>query len=131
MIYGYARVSTIGQDLAQQIAQPTAGGFVKIYREKIGGATAERPQLKRAIGALDDGNVVMVTATDHLARNPRDLLSILHAVKGAGVGFLWLAGSMVDIRGASRCAPLLVNRRQQRVKMRALHRRNECPIPAS
>lgn len=74
MIYGYARVSTTGQDLAQQLAQLTAAGCVKIYREKLSGATAERPQLKRAIGALDDGDVLMVTATDRLARNTRDLL---------------------------------------------------------
>ncbi|MDF0546624.1 recombinase family protein, partial [Sphingobium sp. H39-3-25] len=46
MIYGYARVSTTGQDLAQQIAQLTDAGCVKIYREKISGANAERPQLK-------------------------------------------------------------------------------------
>ncbi|WP_140419318.1 recombinase family protein, partial [Sphingobium sp. Z007] len=96
MIYGYARVSTTGQDLAQQIAQLTDAGCVKIYREKISGANAERPQLKRAIGALDDGDVLMVTATDRLARNTRDLLNILHAVKEAGAGFRSLAEPMVD-----------------------------------
>ena len=87
MIYGYARVSTNGQDLAQQLAQLEAAGCAKIYREKISGASAERPQLKRAIGALDPGDVLMVTATDRLARNTRDLLNILHAVKEAGAGF--------------------------------------------
>ena len=96
MIYGYARVSTNGQDLAQQLAQLSAARCVKIYREKISGATAERPQLKRAIGALNDGAVLMVTATDRLARNTRDLLDILHAVKEAGAGFRSLAEPMVD-----------------------------------
>ena len=47
MIYGYARVSTTGQDLAQQIARLTDAGCVKIYREKISGAAAERPQPNR------------------------------------------------------------------------------------
>lgn len=56
MIYGYARVSTTDQGLAQQVAQLTDAGWVKIYREKISGATAECPQLKRAIGVLDDGD---------------------------------------------------------------------------
>lgn len=88
MIYGYARVSTTGQDLAQQLAQLTAAGRVKIYREKLSGATTERPQLKRAINALDDGDVLMVTSTDRLARNTRDLLNILHTMKEAGAGFL-------------------------------------------
>jgi DNA invertase Pin-like site-specific DNA recombinase len=56
-IYGYARVSAIGQDLAQQLAQLEAAGSTKIYREKISGATPERSQLKRAIGARDPGDV--------------------------------------------------------------------------
>lgn len=61
MIYGYARVSSNGQDLAQQLAQLDAAGCTKVYREKVSAATAERPQLKRAIGALDAGDVLMVT----------------------------------------------------------------------
>lgn len=96
MIYGYARVSSNGQDLAQQLAQLDAAGCTKIYREKISGATAERPQLQRAIGALDAGDVLMVTSTDRLARNTRDLLNILHAVKEAGAGFRSIAEPMVD-----------------------------------
>jgi len=96
MIYGYARVSTNGQDLAQQIAQLEIAGCTKIFREKISGASIERPQLKRAMVALDLGDVLMVTATDRLARNTRDLLNILHAVKEAGAGFRSLAEPMVD-----------------------------------
>src|SRR3546814_16307532 len=96
MIYGYARVSSNWQDLAQQLAQLDAAGCTKIYREKVSAATAERPQLKRAIGALDAGAVLMVTATDRLPRNTRDLLHILHAVKEAGAGFRSLAAPTVD-----------------------------------
>ena len=96
MIYGYARVSSNGQDLAQQFAQLDAAGCTKIYREKVSAASAERPQLKRAIGALDAGDVLMVTATDRLARNTRDLLNILHGVKEAGAGFRSIAEPMVD-----------------------------------
>src|SRR3546814_14326222 len=96
MIYGYARVSSNGQDLAQQLAQLDAAGCTKIYREKVSAATAERHQLKRAIGALDAGDVLMVTATDRLARNTRDLLNILHAVKEAGSGFRSIAAPMLD-----------------------------------
>ena len=78
-------------------ARPTRRGWcTKVYREKISGATAERPQLKRAIGALDAGDVLMVTSTDRLARNTRDLLNILHAVKEAGAGFRSIAEPMVD-----------------------------------
>jgi len=96
MIYGYARVSSNGQDLAQQLAQLDAAGCTKIYREKVSDATAERPQLKRAIGGLDASDVLMVTSTDRLARNTRDLLNILHAVREAGAGFRSIAEPMVD-----------------------------------
>lgn len=96
MIYGYARVSTNGQDLAQQLTQLETAGCTKIFREKISGTSAERPQLKRAIGALDPGDVLMVTATDRLARNTRDLLNTLHMVKEAGAGFRSIAEPMLD-----------------------------------
>ncbi|MES3110547.1 recombinase family protein [Sphingomonas aurantiaca] len=96
MIYGYARVSSNGQDLAQQLAQLTAAGCTKIYSEKASAATAERPQLKRVINALGIGDVLMVTATDRLARNTRDLLNILHLVQKAGAGFRSIAEPMVD-----------------------------------
>jgi DNA invertase Pin-like site-specific DNA recombinase len=96
MIYGYARVSSNGQDLTQQLAQLDVAGCTKVYREKVSAATAERPQLRRAIAALDAGDVLMVTSTDRLARNTRDLLNILHAVKEAGAGFRSIAEPMVD-----------------------------------
>src|SRR3546814_9706973 len=77
MIYGYARVSSNGQDLAQQLAQLDAAGCTKIYREKVSAATAERPQLKRAIGALDAGDVLMVTATDRSEEHTSELQSLM------------------------------------------------------
>ena len=53
MIYGYARVSTTDQDTAAQVEQLTAAGAVKVFRENISGATADRPQLKKALAALE------------------------------------------------------------------------------
>src|SRR3546814_21029686 len=78
MIYGYARVSSTGQDMVQQLAQLDAAGCTKIYRVKVSAATAERPPLQRAIGARDAGDVLLVTATDSLARHTPALLNILH-----------------------------------------------------
>jgi DNA invertase Pin-like site-specific DNA recombinase len=46
MIHGYARISTDAQDLTNQVAQLEAAGYGIIFREKISGATAERPQLR-------------------------------------------------------------------------------------
>jgi DNA invertase Pin-like site-specific DNA recombinase len=52
MIYGYARVSTEAQDLTGATAQLKAAGCQKIFREKITGMTADRPQLKKMITKL-------------------------------------------------------------------------------
>ena len=45
MIYGYARVSTAAQDESSQVRQLKAAGCEKVFREKITGTTANRPQL--------------------------------------------------------------------------------------
>ncbi|MBV8119818.1 MAG: recombinase family protein [Alphaproteobacteria bacterium] len=55
MIYGYARVSTAAQDESGQVAQLKAAGCEKIFREKITGTTADRPQLKKLMKALTPG----------------------------------------------------------------------------
>ena len=73
-ICGYARVSTDGQDLAPQVAQLKAEGAEKVFREKVSGARANRPELTRLLKALGAGDVVIVTRLDRLARSTRDLL---------------------------------------------------------
>ena len=74
MIVGYARVSTDGQTLdAQQAALREAGCAAKVYSEKISGAVADRPALAKAIGALADGDTLVVCKLDRLARTTRGL----------------------------------------------------------
>ena len=96
MNYGYARVSTDGQDLAQQLAALRAAGCVQTFQEKASGANADRPQLRRAIRILEAGDVLTVTSIDRLARDTRDLLNILYDVKTAGAGFRSIAEPLVD-----------------------------------
>ena len=74
-IYGYARVSTGPQDLTNQVAQLKAAGCATIFREKITGTHAERPQLKRLIKALHPGDVVIIPAVYRLSRDTTDLLA--------------------------------------------------------
>ena len=74
-IYGYARVSTDGQTLDAQIAQLKAAGAEKVFREKVSGARADRPELARLMRTLSAGDVVIVTRLDRLARSTRDLLN--------------------------------------------------------
>ena len=96
MIYGYARVSTDAQDLSNQVAQLKAAGCATIFREKMSGATAERPQLKRQMARLDAGDVVVIPAVDRLSRDTTDLLVIARDMQRAGAGLRSLAEPVVD-----------------------------------
>ncbi|WP_377829297.1 recombinase family protein [Bradyrhizobium lupini] len=87
MKYGYARVSTSEQDHAGQVDALKAAGAVKVFSEKISGVRADRPQLARAIAALDHGDVLAVTRIDRLARSSRDLLNIVHEIEARGATF--------------------------------------------
>jgi DNA invertase Pin-like site-specific DNA recombinase len=95
-IYGYARVSTNGQDLAGQIAELEAAGCTKIYREKVSGAKTDRPELAKMLRALDSGDVLIVSRLDRLARSTRDLLNVLDEVAKAGAGFRSLKDTWAD-----------------------------------
>jgi DNA invertase Pin-like site-specific DNA recombinase len=99
MIYGYARVSTIAQDLANQLAQLRSAGCEKVFREKITGTTAERPQLKKLMSALAHGDVVVIPAVDRLSRDTTDLLVIARDMQRAGAGLRSLAEPMLDTTG--------------------------------
>ncbi len=96
MVIGYARVSTNGQDLANQLAALETAGCVKVYREKLSGARSDRPQLAKALAALDEGDVLLVTRLDRLARSTRDLLNIVHAIGERGAAFKSLADAWAD-----------------------------------
>ena len=86
MIYGYARVSTDDQDLAAQLADLTAAGCERIYREKISGAAIDRPQLGKMMKKLAPGDVVITPAVDRLSRDTTDLLVIARDMQRAGAG---------------------------------------------
>jgi hypothetical protein len=84
MICGYARVSTHAQDLSNQVAQLKAAGCGAIFREKISGATTDRPQLKKFMAKLSAGDVVVTPAVDRLSRDTTDLLVIARNISRPG-----------------------------------------------
>ena len=94
--YGYARVSTDGQTLDAQIAQLKAAGAEKIFREKVSGARADRPELARLMRTLNAGDVVLVTRLDRLARSTRDLLNTLASISDKQAGFRSLNDTWAD-----------------------------------
>jgi DNA invertase Pin-like site-specific DNA recombinase len=51
MKYGYARVSTDGQALTAQLKDLKAAGCERVFKEKVAGATADRPRLKKLLAS--------------------------------------------------------------------------------
>jgi DNA invertase Pin-like site-specific DNA recombinase len=96
MIVGYARVSARDQDFGGQVAELEAAGCVKVYREKISGAKTDRPELGKLMRRLEDGDVLMMTRLDRLARSTRDLLNVLDEVSKRGAGFRSLKDAWAD-----------------------------------
>ncbi|MGY3808861.1 recombinase family protein [Aeromonas veronii] len=73
-LVGYARVSTVGQSLDTQLQAPAECST--IFQEKVSGARDDRPQLAQLLNFVREGDVVLVTKLDRLARNTRHLLEI-------------------------------------------------------
>ncbi len=96
-IYGYARVSTCGQELDLQLAQLRAAGCARIFCEKESGARDDRRQLGRLLRALKPGDVVIVSALDRLTRGgPFKMLSVLNEITSRGAAYRSLAEPWAD-----------------------------------
>lgn len=95
MKFGYARVSTLEQDLSRQIDQLKAEGCERIYEEKITGTKKNRPQLSRLLDNLREGDTVIITELTRLSRSTKDLFELVDAIENKGVNIkslkeIWL-----------------------------------------
>ncbi len=78
-VYGYARVSATDQNLDAQIEKLQAAGAEVIRSEKVSGTSRDgRDELATMMEFLRDGDTLMVTRIDRLARSVRDLMNIVH-----------------------------------------------------
>lgn len=85
-LYGYARVSSIDQDLGIQQAALKAAGCEVIRAEKASGTRRDgRSELQVLLDFLRRGDTLIVTRIDRLARSLKDLQDIVHELKAKGV----------------------------------------------
>lgn len=82
---GYARVSSRQQSLEIQVSALEAAGCQKIFSEKFTGTTAKRAQLEAMLDYVREGDVLVITKLDRLARSLHDLLNITATLEGKGV----------------------------------------------
>ena len=80
----YVRVSSAGQNLDRQLER--VGAVDKTYREYQSAATAsERPQLREALDYVREGDTLVVSSIDRLARSLRDMLEVMEELEQKGV----------------------------------------------
>lgn len=96
MLVGYARVSSTGQSLDIQNAALEAAGCEKVFAEKVSGrSTKDRIELAQAMDFVREGDTLVVTRLDRLARSVGDLHRIIEKLTDKGVEFRCLQQSDV------------------------------------
>lgn len=86
-LVGYARVSTVDQSLDIQLQQLKDAGCERIFCEKLSGKDATRPELQKCMDWVRDGDVLIVTRLDRLARSIIDLRKIIATLEEKQTGF--------------------------------------------
>jgi DNA invertase Pin-like site-specific DNA recombinase len=104
ILIGYSRTSTTEQlaGLDAQVRDLKAVGCKKLFQEQVS-SVAERAQLDAALEYAREGDTLVVTKIDRLARSARHLLEVVDTLEGKGVALriLNLGGDTVDTRGAT------------------------------
>lgn len=85
---GYCRVSTTSQNEARQKEIMVNLGVDKIFIDKCSGKNTDRPALKEMLAFIREGDIVVVESISRLARNTRDLLSLVDTFTKLGVEFI-------------------------------------------
>jgi len=93
MIYGYARVSTNGQardgnSLEAQERILREKGVDRIFQESYTGTKKSRPKLDELLDQIQNGDTLIVTKLDRIARSTRDGLDIIDTLLAKGVNIV-------------------------------------------
>ena len=84
---GYARVSTLDQNLSLQLDALAAAGCERVFEDRASGARADRAGLQAALDHVRDGEVLVVWKLDRLGRSLPDLIETVMTLAKRGVGF--------------------------------------------
>ena len=87
MLIGYARVSTVDQNLALQRDALTEAGCQRIFTEQMSGVVTDRPALHDALEFARSGDTLIVWKLDRLARSMKQLIETIENLRVRGIGF--------------------------------------------
>jgi DNA invertase Pin-like site-specific DNA recombinase len=94
MLIGYARVSTIDQNLALQLDALKKAGCQKIFEDKASGGKVDRPGLQSILNFAREGDTVLVWRLDRLGRSLKHLIEMVTQLNERGIGFRSLQESI-------------------------------------
>jgi site-specific DNA recombinase len=100
MDLGYARVSTVEQNLDLQRDALNKAGVAQIYEDKLSGARYDRPQLEACLNRLRKGDTLIVWKLDRLGRSTLETVSTVLDLVGRGVNFKSITDH-IDLAGDS------------------------------
>lgn len=101
-VCAYARVSSVGQDLEVQKQLLGEAGYDKLFLEKASGVSQRgRTELARALDYVREGDTLIVTRLDRLARSMSDLREIIDRLTDKGVAFRALQQGAIDTTSSS------------------------------
>jgi DNA invertase Pin-like site-specific DNA recombinase len=93
-IIGYARVSSVGQSLDVQIDKLSIANCDRIFSDKLSGVTDDRPELKQCLDYVREGDRLIITKLDRLARSTLHLAKIADVLEQKGVELVVLDQSI-------------------------------------
>ena len=96
MKIGYARVSTLEQNLDRQIDQLNREGCERVYSEKASGTRNDRPELLRMLDALRPGDTVIISELTRLSRSQKFLIELVDRFSQTGVNIKSLKEQWFD-----------------------------------
>lgn len=94
MTFGYARVSTSGQDEALQLDALEQAGCDRVFTDHASGATSSRPALDELMGVVRRGDTLVIWRLDRLGRSLRHLLEVAGDLEQRGVALKSLTESI-------------------------------------
>lgn len=101
-VYAYASVSTAAQELEDQIHQLEKSGASVIYQEKFTGTKTDRPELNQLLSALEEGDTLMVTKLDRIARSATQGSDLVKELIAKGIKVHILNMGLLDNTPASK-----------------------------
>ncbi|MBE0618220.1 MAG: recombinase family protein [Proteobacteria bacterium] len=100
-VIGYARVSTVDQNLDLQLDALKSAGCEETYTDKASGSRGSRPGLDKCLGRLTTGDTLFVWRLDRLGRSLRHLLEMVGDLTDRGIGFRSVRDGAIDTTGST------------------------------